>query len=293
VHPIERLRYVARAGDVDPGTLAQEAADALGSLAGDPRALVPSCRRLLQSHPTCAPLWWVCARLLVAGDIREAADLAAQLLYDDPTAEEVAAHIPAGATVVSDCGSTALAGLSQRPDLAIRLIGSPWALRYGMRRIDGDVTGYDSVEIDRVLAGSTLVLVEPTAAGPETFVVDRATALLIEGAVRSSVDVWAVVGEGRLLPAALFDALVCASDVEVPKSAESTAEDVDFGFNPVPVTAGRRHSGRSGSAVHCTVPAGAIAAVVGPTGAAHTTVALGRATCPSPTELLEPSRGVR
>ena len=40
VHPMERLRYVARAGGVDQFALAREAADALGSLWGEPAELV-------------------------------------------------------------------------------------------------------------------------------------------------------------------------------------------------------------------------------------------------------------
>ena len=40
VHPIERLRYVARSGGVDQFALAREAADALGSLWGEPAELV-------------------------------------------------------------------------------------------------------------------------------------------------------------------------------------------------------------------------------------------------------------
>ena len=66
MHPIERLRHVARAGDMDASLLAEEAAIALGGLAFEPRALVPATRRLLEFHPSCAPLWWVCAELLAA-----------------------------------------------------------------------------------------------------------------------------------------------------------------------------------------------------------------------------------
>ncbi|HWD23845.1 MAG TPA: hypothetical protein VG368_00110 [Acidimicrobiales bacterium] len=288
MHPIERLRYVARAGDADPGLLAQEAADALGTLGGDARALVPACRRLLEFHPSCAPLWWVCARLLVASDLRQAADLAAQLLYDDPTADEVAAHLPAGAVVVTDCGSIAVAGLSQRPDLSIRLVASASALRYGMRRIDGDVTGYDPVECDDACASSTIVLVEPTAAGPQGVVLDETGAALVDSAVRSSVAVWAVVGEGRLLPLSLLDALTRAVGL-----GASNPPDDEQEFDPLPRAGRYGKAPRPASGSHCTIPAASIGAVVGPTGAARTTVALGRATCPSPTELLEPSRGVR
>ena len=40
VHPIERLRYMARAGDVGTDTLVYEAATALGAVSRDPAELV-------------------------------------------------------------------------------------------------------------------------------------------------------------------------------------------------------------------------------------------------------------
>lgn len=88
VHPIERLRYVARAGWAAPAVLAAEAAWALGDLAAyEEPAVLPACRRLLDRHPGCGPLWWVAARILTAGDPVEEAERCAQALEDDPTPE--------------------------------------------------------------------------------------------------------------------------------------------------------------------------------------------------------------
>ena len=56
VHPMERLRYVARAGGVDQFALAREAADALGSLWGEPAELVNACRRMVHHHPLAGSL---------------------------------------------------------------------------------------------------------------------------------------------------------------------------------------------------------------------------------------------
>jgi hypothetical protein len=95
VHPIERLRFVARSGWGGPAQLGAEAAWALAELAEqEPPALVPACRRLLERNPTCGPLWWVAARVLCAGDAWAEAARCAQLLEDDPTAEllEVELH---------------------------------------------------------------------------------------------------------------------------------------------------------------------------------------------------------
>src|SRR5665213_698258 len=101
MHPIERLRYVARAGDADPSLLAEEAALALGALASEPRALVPAARRLLEFHPSCAPLWWVCAELLSADRPEARAEELADALSDDPTADELAAALPGAATLAT------------------------------------------------------------------------------------------------------------------------------------------------------------------------------------------------
>jgi len=86
VHPIERLRYVARAGWAPPAVLAAEAAWALGDLAmHEESAVVPACRRLLDRHPGCGPLWWVAARILTAGDVVQEAERCADALESDPT----------------------------------------------------------------------------------------------------------------------------------------------------------------------------------------------------------------
>lgn len=90
VHPIERLRYVARAGWAPPAVLAAEAAWALGDLAfHEAPAVLPACRRLLDRHPGCGPLWWVAARILTAGDAAEEAERCADALESDPTPDRL------------------------------------------------------------------------------------------------------------------------------------------------------------------------------------------------------------
>jgi hypothetical protein len=66
--------------------LAAEAAWALGDLAvHEEPAVLPACRRLLDRHPGCGPLWWVAARILTAGDPVEEAERCANALERDPT----------------------------------------------------------------------------------------------------------------------------------------------------------------------------------------------------------------
>ncbi len=75
MHPIEQLRFVARSRGVDSGLLVEEAADALGFFANEPRALITACRQLLSRQPGVGPLWWLCNRLVLAQNPRTEARL--------------------------------------------------------------------------------------------------------------------------------------------------------------------------------------------------------------------------
>src|ERR1700722_7187465 len=80
------LRAVARSRMAPPGELAAEAAWGLAALASEePAAVLPACRRLLERQPGCGPLWWLCARILTAGDPAGEADRCASMLIDDRT----------------------------------------------------------------------------------------------------------------------------------------------------------------------------------------------------------------
>lgn len=90
VHPIERLRFVARSGWAGPSDLGVEAAYALADLAAcEPAALLPACRRLLERNPACGPLWWVSARMLCGGDSCAEASRCAEALEGDPTEDRL------------------------------------------------------------------------------------------------------------------------------------------------------------------------------------------------------------
>jgi hypothetical protein len=61
MHPIEYLRHVARATGADPSLLVVETTAALRAMRLDQPGLVLATRRIVDKHPTCAPLWWLCA----------------------------------------------------------------------------------------------------------------------------------------------------------------------------------------------------------------------------------------
>ena len=101
MHPIERLRYVARARGADAESLVRETAGALRGLGLDTAGLVVACRRIVERHPTCGPLWWLCARMLTSADPMAAARAAIEEIERDPTVDRIVAEIPDGATVVT------------------------------------------------------------------------------------------------------------------------------------------------------------------------------------------------
>src|SRR6266480_1604896 len=136
MHPIERLRMVARAAGEGPALLAQEAAGALAAFAGDPAGLVTACRRLVDRQPTSGPIWWLAARVLCASEPAEEAWRAVDRLDNDPTAEEVAAAIPDGAVVTAvGLGEHLGDGLARRGDVVVFLVETDVADRGWLRRL--------------------------------------------------------------------------------------------------------------------------------------------------------------
>lgn len=95
MHPIERLRYLARLDPSRVDVLAREAAEALLACAAEPAELVVACRRLLDRHPAAGPLWWVASTALTATDAHAALLEALGRLEDDPTPLLVEAELAA------------------------------------------------------------------------------------------------------------------------------------------------------------------------------------------------------
>src|SRR3954447_9571079 len=99
MHPIERLRYVARSSGAPQEVLVRETAGALAALGFDAAGLVTACRRILDRHPVSGPLWWLCARVLTSNDPNNEAWNAADEINADDTAGVLAYQLPDDATV--------------------------------------------------------------------------------------------------------------------------------------------------------------------------------------------------
>jgi hypothetical protein len=192
VHPIERLRAVARARDLEQTLLASEAASVLGSLAFDPMSLLTSCRRLIDRHPAAGALWWACARLLAADNARAEARRISLDLDDDPARIDLSLELPDAAVVAV---ITDAAGGS---DLAYDLVG----MRDDLEVVAADGGAPASGTADRIL------LVETGAAGPDRFLGAAGTGEAMADAREAGAAVWLLVAVGRRLPGPLFDALV-------------------------------------------------------------------------------------
>ena len=93
MHPIERLRYVARASGADQAMLVRETAGALAAFADDPAGLVTACRRIVSRHPGSGPLWWLCSRVLTATEPMREAWTASDELDDDRTGAALAQRV--------------------------------------------------------------------------------------------------------------------------------------------------------------------------------------------------------
>lgn len=185
---MERLRYVARAGDVPVAPLVREAAAALVTMADDPMGLLTSCRRLVDRRPGCAPLMWLAARMLTGADPRsEAADAVAEI-EADPTGHELDHGLGHG-WLVAALGDSDIAELvlRSRPDLRI-----------------APADAADVVVLESDCVGPSAALVPPGA---------------VEAAARaraSAVPVWLVAGVGRVLPERMWDLVMARLDGAQP-----------------------------------------------------------------------------
>lgn len=233
MHPIERLRYLARSSGADQRVLVSETADALRALQSDPAGLVVSCRRIVERHPTSGPLWWLCAHLLTSTDPASTARELAGVIELDPTPDLLVDALPDGATVCL-IGWPDLAGeaVLQRGDLTVLAVdafdqGSSFVRRLQRNEVTAEVV--EPAGIGAAVMASTLVLVEAVAAGSTDLLATRGSRAAASVAWCGDVPVWAVVGRGRRLPAKAFDSMVASvGDVRVPWDAE--ADTVPMGL---------------------------------------------------------------
>jgi hypothetical protein len=269
VHPIEHLRYVARASGADPVLLVRETAEALsGVVRVEPAGLVPACRRLIERHLTVGPVWWLAARVLTAPDPVAAARAAATVLEDDPTATILSAAIADDITITL-VGWPEIAGaaLRRRGDVEVLVADATGDGSVLARRLDEAGTAAVVVPDAGVAAAvvvSDLVVLEATAAGPGGILATAGSHAAAAVAAHRGIPVWAVVGAGRVLPGPLWDSLLRRLDAGPTEPWDRAVE---------------------------LVPVALLGELVGPAGRTDPAAGLDQATCPVAPEILRPALG--
>ncbi len=212
MHPMERLRMVARASGEDPGLLAREAAAALAGCADDPRALVMACRRLVERQSASGPLWWLAARVVASSDPGTEAWRSAEVLRSDPTPAVVAASLPDDVVVtVLGWPEQVTEALRIRGDAQVLVVdslgdGSP--LVAALDRAGSDAALVPEAGIGAAVASSSLLLLDASAVGPGGFLAVTGSRAAAAVAYTEQIPVWVVAGAGRILPSRLWAAMV-------------------------------------------------------------------------------------
>ena len=212
MQPFERLRRIARHSG-DDRTLVAEAADCLAEFDADPAGLVVTCRRLLTHHPDCAPLWWLCARVLAAPDPSDAAWEAegSCATTAPPAASPRCSRSRTSARSRCSAGPSSPARRSSPvPISRCSRCGAPhgddsWRAR--LARSDASARPVDAIEASALEPSHVLVEIE--AASPtRALVLDGTSDAARRRSRKPTTLVWLVAGVGRVLPARLFDAMV-------------------------------------------------------------------------------------
>lgn len=211
MHPIERLRYVARSTDADPDEILRAAAASLAGFADDPASLVTACRRLVDRHPANGPVWWLCARTLTAVDPADEAWRCLDDALGDPTPAELAHALPDGARVgVVGWPDRLLDSFGRRGDLEVRVVDVEGDGPGFVRELDGREVNAVDVAVTGLAAAaavSDLVVLDATAVGPETAIVAAGGWAMAAVAQTAGVPVWLVAGAGRIMPPTLWSSV--------------------------------------------------------------------------------------
>jgi hypothetical protein len=229
MHPIERLRYVARSHGADAQSLVAETSGALRGLGLDPAGLVVACRRIVERHPSSGPLWWLCAHVLTSPDPLGTARELAMRFDDEAMVDVLVDTIPAEATVCLAGFTEVLAeAVARRGDLTVLVVDVDdhgAGLVRALHRRGQEAEVVPAAGAAAAARASDLVLVEADAAGPAELLAVMGARPLAAAAYCDEVPVWGVLGMGRVLPLPLW-AAVCERVADRRAPWEADAEPV-------------------------------------------------------------------
>ena len=177
-------------------------------------------------------MWWLCASVLASADPYRCAASLADDLEADPTPDLLVEALPDDATVCV-IGWPDLIGeaLLRRGDSVVLAVdtdddgmGSNAFVRR-LQRADVDAEIVPAAGLGAAVLASDLVVVEASAACPTELLAGTGARALASIGYCSEVPVWAVVGRGRCLPPALFEAMAQrqAAELRVPWDAPAEA----------------------------------------------------------------------
>ena len=224
MHPIERLRYVARASSADQRLLVRETAGALRGLQFEPAGLVIAARRIVERHPTSGPLWWFCSSMLTSPRPFDACRQLADEVEHDPTPDHLYDLLPDDATVCV-VGWPDLIGdaVMRRGDVRVLAVdaddeGSSFVRR--LQRADVEAEIVPPAGMAAAAIAADVVLVEAMSTSPSEILATPGSRALASVGYCSEVPTWLVAGRGRRLPEPLFTTIATRiADVREPWDA--------------------------------------------------------------------------
>lgn len=209
MHPIERLRYVARSSGADQAALVSETAHSLATFRDDSAGMVMACRRMLARHQTSGPLWWLTSHLCLASDtVAESRRRAAQF-ESDRTARELGLALPEEATVcVLGWPELVARALPARGDLEVLVVdvaGEATGLVRRLQRVDVDAIEVPLSGLGAAAASAQVLLVEASLVGPEGLIAVAGSRAAAATTMQAGGAVWVVAGVGRIVASQVWD----------------------------------------------------------------------------------------
>jgi hypothetical protein len=202
---------VARSSGAPVDEVFRAAAASLAGFSDDPVSLVTACRRLIERHPENGPVWWLCARVLSAGDPGDESWRCLDAWVADRTPSELGHALPDGA-VVALVGSPDrfIPALSGRGDVRVVVVDVEGDSYGFVRRLDAVDVVADTVDVARLgpaVSAADLVVLDAASVGPAAGLAAPGSWPVAAVAHTSGVPVWLVAGTGRVMAPNTWDAI--------------------------------------------------------------------------------------
>lgn len=195
--------------------MALETAGAFSSLVNDPAGLVVAARRVVEHHPTNAPLWWMCARVLTALDPRLELRHCVDALQNDATSTHIVDALPDDSTVcIVGWNGHIVDALARRGDAFVLVIDSNGDGQHALRYFDRHDVAAELVAPEGAGAAaeySDITIVSADACGRDSVLAPGGALAIASVAYCTQKPVWLVAGCGTRLADPLWDAVLAGA----------------------------------------------------------------------------------